>query len=204
VPLKNKPYQKNNLSRAIALLMTGGVLSISAQAADKNKAAPQDNSVFELGTMEVTDTRAPSGKLQSRDILSSVDILNADKIENQNVLTSYDLFHRMPGVQVTQFGQGTTTGKFSFRAFNGEGNINGVKLLIDGIPSNTNDGNMSFIDAIFPMDIESIEVVRGQTTRVMAYTPLQVTPQLTLMKAAIMRKRGSVMAALIHHKFNQA
>lgn len=161
MPLKNKPYQKNNLSRAIALLMTGGVLSMSAHAADKNKPAPQDNSVFELGTMEVTDTRAPSGKLQSRDILSSVDILNADKIENQNVLTSYDLFHRMPGVQITQFNQGTTTGKFSFRAFNGEGNINGVKLLIDGIPSNTNDGNMPFIDAIFPLDIESIEVVRG-------------------------------------------
>lgn len=67
----------------------------------------------------------------------------------------------MPGVQVTQFNQGTTTGKFSFRAFNGEGNINGIKLLIDGIPSNTNDGNMPFIDAVFPLDIESIEVVRG-------------------------------------------
>ncbi|MCX7087739.1 MAG: Plug domain-containing protein [Methylococcales bacterium] len=118
-----------------------------------------DNSVFELG--EMTITAKPSGKLQSRDILSSVDIMNADKIENQNVQTSFDLFHRMPGVQVTQFNQGTTTGKFSFRGFNGEGNINGVKLLIDGIPSNTNDGNMPFIDAIFPLDIESIEVVRG-------------------------------------------
>ncbi|MDP3008375.1 MAG: TonB-dependent receptor, partial [Methylococcales bacterium] len=161
MPLKNKPYQKNNLSVAITLLLTGGLLSLSAHAADKNKPAPQDNSVFELGTMDVTDTRAPSGKLQSRDILSSVDIMNADKIENQNVLTSYDLFHRMPGVQITQFNQGTTTGKFSFRAFNGEGNINGVKLLIDGIPSNSNDGNMPFIDAIFPLDIQSIEVVRG-------------------------------------------
>ncbi|WP_333879088.1 TonB-dependent receptor [Methylobacter sp.] len=129
----------------------------SALAPEKN--LPVDNSVFELGEMMVTS--APSGKLQSRDILSSVDIMNADKIENQNVLTSYDLFHRMPGVQVTQFNQGITTGKFSFRGFNGEGNINGVKLLIDGIPSNTNDGNMPFIDALFPLEIESIEVVRG-------------------------------------------
>jgi iron complex outermembrane receptor protein len=87
--------------------------------------------------------------------------MNADKIENQNVLTAFDLFHRMPGVQITQFNQGTTTGKLSFRGFNGEGNINGVKLLIDGIPSNTNDGNMPFIDSLFPLDIESIEVVRG-------------------------------------------
>jgi len=130
----------------------------AAALAPKKKSAA-DNSVFELGEMMVT--AAPSGKFQSRDILSSVDIMNADKIENQNVLTGYDLFHRMPGVQITQFNQGTTTGKLSFRGFNGEGNINGVKLLIDGIPSNTNDGNMPFIDALFPLDIESIEVVRG-------------------------------------------
>ncbi|MEN9757351.1 MAG: hypothetical protein RL755_1538 [Pseudomonadota bacterium] len=126
---------------------------------DESKKHTQDNSVFELGEMVITGT--PSGKLESRDILSSVDIMNADKIENQNVLTSFDLFHRMPGVQITQFNQGTTTGKLSFRGFNGEGNINGVKLLIDGIPSNTNDGNMPFIDSIFPLDIENIEVVRG-------------------------------------------
>ncbi len=126
------------------------------------KAQVEDDSVFELGELTVSSGRAArSGKLSSRDILSSVDIMNADKIQNQNVLTSFDLFHRMPGVQITQFNQGTTTGKFSFRGFNGEGNINGVKLLIDGIPSNTNDGNMPFIDAIFPLDISSIEVVRG-------------------------------------------
>lgn len=129
------------------------------KAAASPKPLSSDDSVFELGEMVVTGTAA--GKLRSRDILTSVDIMNADKIANQNVLTSFDLFHRMPGVQITQFNQGTTTGKFSFRAFNGEGNINGVKLLIDGIPSNTNDGNMPFIDSVFPLDIESIEVVRG-------------------------------------------
>ena len=129
----------------------------SINQADANMST--DNSVFELG--EVTVTATPTGRLDSRDILSSVDVMNADKIQNQNVLTSFDLFHRMPGVQITQFNQGTTTGKLSFRAFNGEGNINAVKLLIDGIPSNTNDGNMPFIDALFPLDIESIETVRG-------------------------------------------
>lgn len=119
----------------------------------------QDDSVFDLGEMVVTAT--PTGQLRSRDILTSVDVMHADKIENQNVLTSFDLFHRMPGIQITQFNQGTTTGKLSFRGFNGEGNINAVKLLIDGIPSNVNSGDMPFIDAIFPLDIESIEVVRG-------------------------------------------
>ncbi|MGZ4953967.1 MAG: TonB-dependent receptor domain-containing protein [Methylobacter sp.] len=143
----------------VALERNNAVKKPNTSALAPEKKLPVDNSVFELGEMMVTS--APSGKLQSRDILSSVDIMNADKIENQNVLTSYDLFHRMPGVQVTQFNQGITTGKFSFRGFNGEGNINGVKLLIDGIPSNTNDGNMPFIDALFPLEIESIEVVRG-------------------------------------------
>jgi iron complex outermembrane receptor protein len=57
----------------------------AATLAPKKKSAT-DNSVFELGEMMVT--AAPSGKFQSRDILSSVDIMNADKIENQNVLTS--------------------------------------------------------------------------------------------------------------------
>ena len=118
-----------------------------------------DNSVFELGEMVVSEKL--SGQLDSRDILSSVDVMHEDKIADQNVLTAFDLLHRMPGVQITQFNQGITTGKFSFRAFNGEGNINAVKLLIDGIPSNTNDGNMPFIDALFPLDIESIETVRG-------------------------------------------
>jgi iron complex outermembrane receptor protein len=62
---------------------------------------------------------------------------------------------------LTQFGQGTTSGKFSMRAFNGEGEINAVKLLIDGVPSNSNDGNMPYIDLAPRLDIESIEVVRG-------------------------------------------
>ena len=135
-----------------------GMIAIK-KTATKPKTA-SDDSVFELGEVLVSDEDA-SGKLTSRDIATSVDIMNADKIADQNVLTAYDLFHRMPGVQITQFGQGTTTGKLSFRGFNGEGNVNAVKLMIDGIPSNTNDGNMPFIDALFPLEIESMEVVRG-------------------------------------------
>ncbi len=52
-------------------------------------------------------------------------------------------------------------GGFSFRGFNGEGRINAVKLLIDGIPSNDNAGAMPYLDAVFPQDISAIEIVRG-------------------------------------------
>ncbi|MBL6987380.1 MAG: TonB-dependent receptor [Methylobacter sp.] len=133
---------------------------ITLKASPKKPAMAQDTSIFELGEMTVSAVDYQD-KLTSRDIATSVDVMYADKIADQNVLTAYDLFHRMPGVQITQFGQGTTTGKLSFRAFNGEGNVNAVKLMIDGIPSNTNDGNMPFIDALFPLEIESLEVVRG-------------------------------------------
>jgi iron complex outermembrane receptor protein len=139
---------------------TVGEGMIAVKTRSRKNAEVRDDSIFELGMMTVSD-QEHNGSLTSRDIATSVDVMYADKIQDQNVLTAYDLFHRMPGVQITQFGQGTTTGKLSFRGFNGEGRVNAVKLLIDGIPSNTNDGNMPFIDALFPLDIESMEVVRG-------------------------------------------
>jgi len=128
-------------------------------AAEDTTSAPKGSSYLTLGEVTVTANR--SGALSARDVLSSVDILGAERLYDQHVDNAWELFTRAPGVMTTEFNQGTTSGKFSFRAFNGEGEINAVKLLIDGIPSNSNDGNMPYIDAIFPLDIESIEVVRG-------------------------------------------
>ncbi|NUA31055.1 TonB-dependent receptor [Cupriavidus basilensis] len=124
-----------------------------------NPSSTSGDSTFTLGS--VTVQASQTGKLSTRNVLTSVDVLGADRIEDQNVNSAWELFGQMPGVLLTDFNQGTTSGKFSFRAFNGEGEINAVKLLIDGIPSNTNDGNMPFIDAIFPLEISSIETVRG-------------------------------------------
>ncbi|MGP0173905.1 TonB-dependent receptor [Pseudomonas sp. NCHU5208] len=117
------------------------------------------DSSLALGT--VTISGEETGPLSSQSILSSVDYVGSDVLETQPVQYSWELFNRVPGVMLTQFNQGTTSGKLSFRGFNGEGEVNAVKLLIDGIPSNTNDGNMPFIDMVFPLDIEDIEVVRG-------------------------------------------
>ncbi|MFA7822616.1 TonB-dependent receptor [Aeromonas dhakensis] len=117
------------------------------------------DSSLALGT--VTISGEESGPLSSQSILSSVDYVGSDVLETQPVQYSWELFNRVPGVMLTPFNQGTTSGKLSFRGFNGEGEVNAVKLLIDGIPSNTNDGNMPFIDMVFPLDIEDIEVVRG-------------------------------------------
>lgn len=123
------------------------------------QAVPTDNSTLTLGAVTVSGTS--SGPLATSSVLSSVDILGGDILEKMPVAYSWELFNRAPGVMLTGFNQGTTSGKLSFRGFNGEGEVNAVKLLIDGIPSNTNDGNMPFIDSVFPLDIDSVEVVRG-------------------------------------------
>lgn len=130
-------------------------------APSKPDAKREDNSSFTLGTIEVLGKRT-TGVLRTKDILTSVDIVNSPELlEKQNAEYSWGLFQNLPGVEITRFNQGTTSGKLSFRAFNGEGEVNAVKLLIDGIPSNSNDGNMPFIDAVFPLEIDTIEVVRG-------------------------------------------
>ncbi|MCB5190396.1 TonB-dependent receptor [Methylobacillus arboreus] len=128
--------------------------------ADHVTTQPTDNdSTITVGGIVVTGNRASS--LPARSILSSVDVIGREAVETQSVQNSWQLFSRAPGVQLTEYRMGTTTGKFSFRAFNGEGEVNAVKLLIDGIPSNSNDGNMPYLDMIMPLDIEAIEVVRG-------------------------------------------
>lgn len=122
-------------------------------------ASGNTDSTFVLGTIDVSGTR--TGSLATKNILTSVDRVDANHIENLNVRSPWELFGQMPGVLLTDFNQGTTSGKLSFRGFNGEGEINAVKLLIDGVPSNSNDGNMPFMDAVFPLEIDSLETVRG-------------------------------------------
>ncbi|MES2580006.1 MAG: TonB-dependent receptor [Pseudomonadota bacterium] len=132
-------------------------ISAETEVVSENKI--EADSTLVLGNVDVSANQ--SGAFSTRSVLSSVDILGADRIQNQNVLNSWELFGQMPGIQFTQFRQGVESGKVSFRGFNGEGEINAIKLLIDGVPSNTNDGNMRYMDMIFPLEIEALEVVRG-------------------------------------------
>lgn len=112
-----------------------------------------------LGNVQVSEHARRS--LSTARVLSSVDVIGGELLHDQHVDYSWELLMRAPGVQVTQFRMGTDAGRFSFRGFNGEGRINAVKLLIDGIPSNDNAGAMPYLDAVFPQDISAIEIVRG-------------------------------------------
>jgi iron complex outermembrane receptor protein len=129
-----------------------------ALAVSTSARAEQADTSFTVGDIVVT-AKNMAGSTSS--IVTSVDRLGGDVAQNANVDYAWELVGRLPGVLVTDFNQSTTSGKFSFRGFNGEGEVNAAKLLIDGIPSNSNDGNMPFIDMVFPLDIAGVEVVRG-------------------------------------------
>ena len=148
-----------SVSRSLWPLLSLGLFAISPLSYALAEASKTENSTLTLGAVNVQGSTG--GPLNASNVLSSVDILGGDILEKMPINYSWELFSRAPGVMLTEFNQGTTSGKISFRGFNGEGEVNAVKLLIDGIPSNSNDGNMPFLDMIFPMELDSIEVVRG-------------------------------------------
>lgn len=143
-----------------AIALAAAILPAAAHASDNDQAAHarKADTSFSVGEIVVT-ARGMAGSTDN--VLTSVDRMGGDVAQNADVDNVFELIGQMPGIQVTDFNQGTTSGKFSMRGFNGEGNINAVKLLIDGIPSNSNDGNMPFIDMIFPLNIAGVEIVRG-------------------------------------------
>ena len=143
---------------ALALALAAIPVAAHANEDDNPENTRRADTGFSVGDIVIT-ARGMAGS--SDNVLTSVDRMGGDVAQGSDVDNVFELIGRMPGIQVTDFNQGTTSGKFSMRGFNGEGNINAVKLLIDGIPSNSNDGNMPYIDMVFPLNIETIEVVRG-------------------------------------------
>lgn len=143
-----------NIKQKSLATMLALALPLGSQAAFAN------DPTIVMGEVRVTAQRK-GGPLLTNRVLTSVDVLGADKVEDKNVMNSWELIGQLPGVQLTETRMGAESGKATFRAFNGEGYINGIKVLIDGIPSNVNSGNQRFIDMIFPLEIDYIEVVRG-------------------------------------------
>jgi len=135
------------------------LLSVLLASALPWQSAWADDPVIVMGEVRVSAQRP--GGLASNRVLTSVDVLGADKVEDKNVMNSWELIGQLPGIQLTETRMGAESGKATFRAFNGEGYINGIKVLIDGVPSNVNSGNQRFIDMVFPLEVDYIEVVRG-------------------------------------------
>lgn len=145
-------------ARALLAALACGLSATPALAQTAEQPPKRDGVDFTVGEVIII---APNAAGSSKSLLTSVDRLGGDVAQAASVDYAWELIGRLPGVLVTDFNQGTTSGKFSFRGFNGEGEVNAVKLLIDGVPSNSNDGNMPYLDMVFPLDIAGIEVVRG-------------------------------------------
>ncbi|WP_317202998.1 TonB-dependent receptor [Janthinobacterium sp.] len=141
-----------------ALAVAGVLGLVCGRPAHAQTDAGGDSSLA-LGSVEIVGKKI--GPLATRSVLSSVDILGAGLLRDLQVKSAWELFSRAPGVMLTAFGQGNESGKLSFRGFNGEGEVNAVKLLVDGVPSNDNGGGMPLIGAVLPLEIQQIEVVRG-------------------------------------------
>lgn len=138
--------------------LTAAILATVATLSAPLAQAQSQGATTTMGTVHVHQAR---GQLTAHEVLTSVDVLGAEQIEDKTVTQSWELLGQMPGMQLTETRQGAESGKVSFRAFNGEGYLNAIKTLIDGIPSNVNSGNQRFIDMLFPLEIDYIEVVRG-------------------------------------------
>ena len=101
-----------------------------------------------------------SGPLGSENVLSSVNIIDGEYLENQNVDNTMELLNMVPGVYHTDYNQGVISGDIAIRGFNAEGGTPHVKLLVDGIPSNLNNG-FNDLKSIFPLEIDNIALVKG-------------------------------------------
>lgn len=159
-------FTRRHACRALLLAGVATALTPLADArAEEQAPAPEQQSTnrtagdtsFTVGSIAVTLERPA----RVQDVLSSVDILGPDVAQRQNVDSTFKVLGQVAGVLVTDFHQGGTNGSVSFRGFNAEGGISAVKLLIDGIPSNSNDGYMWMLDSVTPMEIGSVEVMRG-------------------------------------------
>lgn len=158
--ISSRALARTPINAAVRLLVAGlFALPLRHAGAATEADAQAGDSAQIHGTVTIQGNA--SRPLAARGVFSSVDILGSSLLEDQHVDYSWELLAKAPGVQLTQFKQGTVGGRFSFRGFNGEGRVNAVKLLIDGIPSNDNAGGMPYLDAVFPLEIDAIEIVRG-------------------------------------------
>lgn len=145
----------NLVSPCCTATMIACSLIVTVHAADED--ATYDTR-FVIGDLEEVVVTARS--VPPANIPGSVDVLGRSQLANEHVNLTMDLFKKVPGVTFSRYNQGIVSMDIAFRGFNAEGESPSFKLLIDGIPSNLHTG-LSEMDALFPMELERIEVVKG-------------------------------------------
>jgi len=149
------------LSASLSLLLTlTPVLraqTAAAPAAPPAGAEAPGGTYITLGRYEVSASKFGP---QAADLLTSVTVVGSDQLEHESVDYPLELLGKIPGFTLTDFNQGVITADISIRGFNGEGSSPHLRLLVDGVPHNLNNG-YNDLGAIFPLEIERIEAVKG-------------------------------------------
>jgi iron complex outermembrane recepter protein len=110
---------------------------------------------------EVTVSGRRKGPLGAAEVITSTNLLTREQLESQTVPDPLQVLKRVPGVYMQDYDQGTISTGLGMRGFDTQNEGPAVKLLIDGIPSNFHNIGMNELKAIFPLEIDHIEVVQG-------------------------------------------
>jgi iron complex outermembrane receptor protein len=151
--------------RYALLVRALGYASAAQELAARANAAPLTITLqpqSRLAPVQVIGANAGSRELHpgADALLGAVSVLGGEQIARENVAFAQELLRKVPGVYRAEFNQGIVNGDIGLRGFNSESEIASTKLLIDGIPSNLNSG-VSEMNAIFPLEIGRMDVVRG-------------------------------------------
>jgi iron complex outermembrane receptor protein len=101
------------------------------------------------------------GPLGAGEVITSTNLLTSEQVQSQTVPDPLHLLKRVPGMYMEEYNQGTISTGLGIRGVNTASEMPAVKLLIDGIPSNFHHIGMNDLKAIFPLEIDRIEVVKG-------------------------------------------
>jgi iron complex outermembrane recepter protein len=118
----------------------------------------QANDTVELDSIVVIGSQEEIVKDKS--LAGSVDVITRDELEYEHVTDTLELYTKTPGVVLSRYNQGIINTDISIRGFAGDGTTPHAKLLVDGIPSNLQNG-YNEMDYLFPTNIQSIQVYKG-------------------------------------------
>lgn len=131
--------------------------AVPEPAGSPDAGAAPDGTYITLGRYEV---KAGKFGAQATDLLTSVTVVGSDQLAHESVDYPLELLGKIPGFTLTDFNQGVITADISIRGFNGEGVGPHLRLLIDGLPANLNNG-YNDLGPVFPLEIERVEAVKG-------------------------------------------
>ena len=191
------------------LLSTSLLTSVSA-APTPAESTQTSSPVIELGRYEVNASPIHS---PASTLLTSVTIAGYDQLANESVDYPLELLGKIPGLTLTDFNQGVITADISIRGFNGEGSSPHLRLLVDGIPHNLNNG-YNDLSPIFPLEIERIEAVKGTadprfgqnavagSVNVHTFQAFE-GQKIKLMAGSYGTQEGQAIAGFTHDRFTQ-